>query len=29
MRGYCQAEDGQRVGFGECRGMVLPAPALR
>ncbi|KAI7844294.1 hypothetical protein COHA_002092 [Chlorella ohadii] len=27
MSGYCQGE-GYRVGFGECRGMVLPAAEL-
>lgn len=24
MRGYCQG-NGYRVGFGECRGKILPA----
>jgi fumarylacetoacetase len=27
MRGYCEREGFRRVGFGECRGRVLPAPA--
>jgi fumarylacetoacetase len=25
LRGYCQREDAARIGFGECRGVVLPA----
>jgi fumarylacetoacetase len=25
MRGWCQGEDGLRVGFGSCAGKVLPA----
>ena len=25
LRGYCQRESHRRIGFGECRGMVLPA----
>jgi len=25
MRGYCEREGFRRIGFGECRGMVLPA----
>lgn len=25
MRGYCKREGFRRIGFGECRGMVLPA----
>jgi fumarylacetoacetase len=25
MRGYCEREGAVRIGFGECRGMVLPA----
>ena len=25
LRGYCQREGFRRIGFGECRGMVLPA----
>jgi hypothetical protein len=24
-RGYCQREGARRIGFGECRGTVLPA----
>lgn len=28
MRGYCQAQ-GCRVGFGECKGVVLPAHPLK
>ena len=25
LRGYCQREGAKRIGFGECRGTVLPA----
>lgn len=25
MRGYCEADGFNRIGFGECRGIVLPA----
>jgi fumarylacetoacetase len=25
MRGYCEREGAVRIGFGECRGLVLPA----
>ena len=25
MRGYCERESAARIGFGECRGVVLPA----
>lgn len=25
LRGYCQNENGARIGFGECRGSVTPA----
>jgi fumarylacetoacetase len=25
MRGYCQREGYRRIGFGECRGIILPA----
>jgi fumarylacetoacetase len=25
FRGYCQRDGFRRIGFGECRGMVLPA----
>jgi len=25
MRGYCESEGAMRIGFGECRGVVLPA----
>ncbi len=25
MRGYCEREGFRRIGFGECRGIVLPA----
>jgi fumarylacetoacetase len=25
MKGYCEREGFRRIGFGECRGMVLPA----
>jgi fumarylacetoacetase len=28
LRGYCQREGFRRIGFGECRGTVLAAPAL-
>ena len=27
LRGYCEREGHRRVGFGECRGIVLPAQA--
>ena len=26
MRAYCEREGRPRIGFGECRGRVLPAP---
>jgi fumarylacetoacetase len=29
LRGYCQREGFKRIGFGECRGSVLPAKADR
>lgn len=29
LRGYCEREGARRIGFGECRGTVLPARALR
>ena len=25
MRGFCEREGARRIGFGECRGIVLPA----
>jgi len=25
LRGYCEREDYPRIGFGECRGVILPA----
>lgn len=25
MRGYCEREGARRIGFGECRGTILPA----
>lgn len=25
LKGYCQREGYRRIGFGECRGMILPA----
>jgi fumarylacetoacetase len=25
MRGYCEREGFRRIGFGECRGIILPA----
>jgi fumarylacetoacetase len=25
MRAYCQKPGGPRIGFGECRGVILPA----
>ncbi|WP_232229878.1 hypothetical protein [Polaromonas glacialis] len=25
LRGYCQQEGSRRIGFGECRGTVLPS----
>ena len=27
FRGYCETESHRRIGFGECRGVVLPATA--
>jgi fumarylacetoacetase len=27
LKGYCQREGARRIGFGECRGTVLPARA--
>jgi fumarylacetoacetase len=29
LRGYCQREGQRRIGFGECRGTVLPARDAR
>jgi fumarylacetoacetase len=26
MRGWCENDEGLRIGFGECAGLVLPAP---
>lgn len=26
LRGFCEREGAARIGFGECRGVVLPAP---
>jgi fumarylacetoacetase len=26
MRGWCEDDEGLRIGFGECAGQVLPAP---
>ncbi|KAI8068287.1 hypothetical protein BC940DRAFT_299617 [Gongronella butleri] len=26
LTGYCQAKDGHRIGFGDCRGKILPCP---
>lgn len=26
LRGYCEREDAVRIGFGECRGVIQPAP---
>jgi len=28
LRAYCQRNGFRRIGFGECRGTVMPAPAL-
>ena len=28
LRGYCERRGARRIGFGECRGRVLPARAL-
>ncbi len=28
LRAYCQRDGFRRIGFGECRGTVMPAPAL-
>ena len=28
MRGFCERAGARRIGFGECRGTVLPAPSL-
>jgi fumarylacetoacetase len=25
MKGYCEREGFRRIGFGECRGRILPA----
>jgi fumarylacetoacetase len=25
LKGYCQREGYRRIGFGECRGTVMPA----
>ena len=25
MRGYCEREGAERIGFGECRGIIQPA----
>jgi fumarylacetoacetase len=25
MKGYCEREGFRRIGFGECRGVILPA----
>jgi len=27
LRGYCERPGAVRIGFGECAGVVLPAPA--
>jgi len=27
IRGYCEREGFRRIGFGECRGIIEPAPA--
>src|SRR5664279_2790548 len=29
LRGYCERNDARRIGFGECRGTVLPARSHR
>lgn len=29
LKGFCSAEGQRRIGFGECRGTVLPAPGAR
>lgn len=29
LRGYCERPGQVRIGFGECRGLVVPAPAVR
>jgi fumarylacetoacetase len=28
LRGWCEQPGGPRIGFGECRGTVLPALSL-
>ena len=28
FRGYCETDSHRRIGFGECRGVVLPAQAV-
>jgi fumarylacetoacetase len=28
IKGVCVGEDGSRVGFGECTGMIIPAVTL-
>ena len=29
LRGYCERNGARRIGFGECRGTVLPARSQR
>jgi fumarylacetoacetase len=29
LRGFCERDGARRIGFGECTGTVLPAPAVR
>jgi fumarylacetoacetase len=29
LRGYCERKGARRIGFGECRGTVLPAHSHR
>ena len=28
LKGYCEAEGFLRIGLGECRGKILPAPEM-
>lgn len=29
LRGWCEREGARRIGFAECAGTILPAPAER
>jgi fumarylacetoacetase len=28
MKAYCEREGYRRIGFGECRGRIVPAPSI-